>query len=873
MSHPAVHRSIVVVDVEGFGDRRRDSSQQVTVRRGLYRALAGAFGEAGIPWAECDHEDRGDGVFVLVPERIVKARLVDALPRALVAALDKHNAEHGDGARIRLRMAVHAGEVVYDEHGVTASAVNLAFRLLDARAAKTALRESPGVLALIVSEWFFEEVVRHCADAGPSSFRRVRVEVKETAADAWLALPDHPYAADPAQLALPPADRAAGVVPRQLPAAPRTFAGREHELAALTAALGDHAGRGGPVVISALGGAGGIGKTWLALRWAHRYADRFPDGQLFVDLAGFSPSGTPLTPADAVRGFLDALGVAPDRVPAGLAAQVGLYRSLLAGRRLLVVLDNARTTDQVTPLLPGSPTCTVVVTSRDRLAWLVTGHGARPLALDVLTDDEARALLAVRLGADRLAREPDAVAELVARCGGYPLALAIVAGRAEAFPEIPLAASAAELRDAGTRLGALDDGDPAASLPAVLSWSHRALTPAQAELFALLGSAPGPDIGLPAAAALADLTATGARTALRGLADLHLVRQHHPHRWRMHDLVKLYAAEHAGDRRAATTRLLDHYAHTALAGERLLSPHHPAVEPGEPAPGSRPVPLADAAAALDWFAAEHANLLAAQQHAVDHGWDRAAFHLAAALTTFHTRRARFDDQLSVWEKALAAAERLGDTGMRAVAHRCAGDACARLDRHDDAVDHLERALALSRETGDVHGQATAHQVLAVIRGRHDQHEAALRHAELALGHYRELANPVWEAVALNGVGWLHARLGRYAEAREHCVAALDLHRRHGYRGGEAGTLDTLGLVAQLEGRHVDAVDLYREAVDVMREIGNAYFEAEVLERLGHSCAALDRPAEAAAAWRQALELFEAQNRTEEAAAVRERLRG
>lgn len=295
------------------------------------------------------------------------------------------------------------------------------------------------------------------------------------------------------------------VVPRQLPPAPRMFAGRVAELAALDRALitpvpdrrdavtpgvvTGTTGTGAAVAISAIGGTGGVGKTWLALTWAHRNADRFPDGQLFVDLHGFSPAGRPTEPGDAVRGFLDALGVDPGGLPPDLDALTALYRSLVTGRRMLVVLDNAATADQVIPLLPGSSTCTVLVTGRTTLPSLIDRYGAHHLPLDVLGHTEAHALLATRLGDPRVDAEPETAGELIELCGRHPLALAITARNAATRPAIPLAELAVELRELGLEM--LDhDTDPAASLPAVLSWSLRHLTDQQQRVFMLLGIPP-----------------------------------------------------------------------------------------------------------------------------------------------------------------------------------------------------------------------------------------------------------------------------------------------------------------------------------------------------------------------------------------------
>ncbi|NUT51365.1 MAG: transcriptional regulator, SARP family protein, partial [Saccharothrix sp.] len=392
------------------------------------------------------------------------------------------------------------------------------------------------------------------------------------------------------------------VTPRQLPVTPAQFVGRHEELDLLDAALLDQAWTT-TVVISAIAGAGGIGKTWLALHWAHRHAERFPDGQLFVDLRGFSPDGAPMEPAVAARGFLDALGVEPHRLPVDPHAQTALFRSLVEGRRMLVVLDNAATSDQVVPLLPGGTACTVVVTSRHRLPGLVARHGARPLSLDVLTDAEAHTVLVSALGAARVAEQRPAVAELVGMCGGFPLALGVIAARARAEPRLPLDRIVAELRESG--LGALADEDPSANLPAVLSWSLRHLTGDQREVFAQLGVAPGPDISLAAAAGLTDRPQAEARQVLRVLQDASLVDRDVRGRYAMHDLVRAFATATAQDlaepvRRAALHRVVDFYLHTAHAAAHVLDPHRTPVPVDRPAPGARPSPPADEVAAMAW---------------------------------------------------------------------------------------------------------------------------------------------------------------------------------------------------------------------------------------------------------------------------------
>ncbi|MEV8442672.1 tetratricopeptide repeat protein [Actinosynnema sp. NPDC051121] len=651
-------------------------------------------------------------------------------------------------------------------------------------------------------------------------------------------------------------------VPQQLPAAPQPFAGRTAELARLDRALAsptpavqepvsdDPSTASTTVMVSAIGGAGGIGKTWLALAWAHRQLDRFPDGQLFVNLHGFSPAGEPMEPAVAVRGFLDALGVDPGRIPTDLDAQAALYRSLVAGRRLLIVLDNAATSDQVVHLLPGSPTCTVLITGRHRLASLIDRHGARHVTLGVLSGAEARALLAARLDTDRVTAEPDAVDELIDLCGGYPLALAITARQAATRPDLPLAEVAAELRELGLEM--LDhDTDPAASLPAVLSWSLRQLTDEQRTVFALLGITPGPDTTLPAVVSLTALPQARARKALLALEEASLIERRPHGRYAMHDLVRDYAATTTHDlsdgvREAAMVRVMDFHMHTAHTADHLLSPHRVRLQPDPPAPGVHPLPLPDTAAAMAWLEAEHATLLATQRAAAALGRHHTVWHLAWALDTFHLLRGHLRDALASWRTALDAATHLPDPATLSRTHRFLGRACYRLGLHEEATDHLDRALDLAVRHRDAVEQALTHRALAIARERQGNDRRALDHARHALDLYRTLLDePVQEAEALNQVGWHAARLGDFDTARDHCRAALALHRHHHNPTGEADTLDSLGFIAHRSGDHRQAVDHYHQALALRRTLNNTYEVAETLDNVGHPHAALGQHERAA----------------------------
>jgi DNA-binding SARP family transcriptional activator/Tfp pilus assembly protein PilF len=657
-------------------------------------------------------------------------------------------------------------------------------------------------------------------------------------------------------------------VPRQLPARPRWFTGRGTELARLDEALED----ADAVVISAIGGAGGIGKTWLALHWAHGHAEQFPDGQLFIDLRGFSPTERPVSPDTALFGFLTALGTASDRVPAELDAKSALYRSLVADRRMLVVLDNAATADQVTPLLPGNPSCTVLVTSRTVLASLIDRHGARHLRLDALARTEARALLSARLGADRVAAEPDAADELIDLCGGYPLALSITARHAA---DHPLAEVAAELRELGLEM--LDhDTDPGASLPAVLSWSLRWLTDEQRTVFGLLGIAPGPDTTLPAVTALTGLPQNRARKALSALEEASLLELRPGDRYGMHDLVRAYAATVANDlpddvQETALVRVMDFHLHTAHAADRLLNPGRQLLEPDPPAPGVRAHPLTDAAAATAWLEAEHATLLATQRAALAFGRHHVVWHLAWALDTFHYRRGDPHNTIIAWRAALEAAAHLSDPAARSRAHRLLAYATSLVGLHEEAIEHLNSALDVAVRHDDPTEQGHTQLALAYAWELRGDDRRALIHARRALDHYRTLDHPVWEAMALNTVGWHAARLGDLDTARDHCLAALSLHQDHHDIASKANTLDSLGFIAHRAGHHQHAIDYYDQAVALYRTLSYAYRLADTLDNAGHPHAALGQHEQARKVWREALELYREQGRDEDAARVRRQL--
>jgi tetratricopeptide (TPR) repeat protein len=654
------------------------------------------------------------------------------------------------------------------------------------------------------------------------------------------------------------------VVPAQLPADVYGFAGRVEHLArldALLAAAGTQASTA--VVITAVSGTAGVGKTALAVHWAHRVAAQFPDGQLHVNLRGFDPGGQVVEPATAVRGFLDALGVPPERVPAQFEAQVGLYRSLLAGRRVLVVVDNARDAEHARPLLPGSPTALAVVTSRGLLTGLVAADGAHPLALDLLTEAEARELLERRLGPIRVAAEPDAVQRIVGVCARLPLALALVAARAATHPSFGLAAVAAELADAAGQASLPDDSDDVIGrVQAVFSWSYTTLTAPAARLFRLLGLHPGPDTTAPAAASLTGLPPAQMRPLLAELTRAGLLTEATPGRYGFHDLLAAYAAglTHTVDtgqqRKAATVRLLDHYTHTAHTADRHLDPaRDPIPVPLTPAAhGSTPERSTDQHTALGWLDAERPVLLTVQRLAASAGWDTHAWQLAWALHTVLNRRGHWQELVGAWQAVLPAAGRLPHPAA-AYAHRGLGWAVTRLGDGGQAHLHLDHALDLHTKADDPIGQAHTHRTFGLLWERQGRPERALDHAEQALTLFQGAGHRRGQANALNAVGWCHILLGDHTKALTYCQRALTLHHQAGDHDGEANTWDSLGYAHHHLGDHTQAADCYQHAIVLYRDHGDRYCEANTLTRLGDSHQSAGRPVQARATWTTALDIL------------------
>jgi tetratricopeptide (TPR) repeat protein len=565
-------------------------------------------------------------------------------------------------------------------------------------------------------------------------------------------------------------------------------------------------------------------------------------------------------PGEAIRIFLDALGVPPERIPAGLDAQAALYRSLLTGRRMLILLDNAQNTDQIRPLLPGTPGCLVIVTSRNQLTGLIVNDGACPLTLNPLAPSEAYDFLANRLGAGRLEAEPEAVDGLITHCARLPLALAIVAARAATNPGFPLSAVATELRDSHGSLDAFAGGDLAGDVRAVFSWSYEALSAPAARLFRLMGLYSGPDITAPAASALAGLPLRETRGLLVELTRAHLLAEHQLGRYSLHDLVRVYAgerahAEEAGQERdQAVERLLSWYLHTADAVYPFLTPRRRRV-PLEPRPPAcRPLAFTTQEQALNWCETERTHLVAAVHQAAASGRPGIAWRLTGVLWGY--LRSHLHDWLDAALTGLAAARSAGDRGGEVWSLGDVAAALTQMNRYDEAIDHLRQAIALSEELGDTYARAQSLGNLGNVYLQAGRLDKAVEYGRRSLALDRVLGNTWSEGIALANLGDAYQRLGRFDEAVDCLAQALPVLRTIGNRWVEGVVLDILGTVHHRLQRHDDALEHYRRALETHRDVGNRWGEGHTLGHVGEVHLAAGRTESARVTWKQALAIFE-----------------
>ncbi|MFK3980536.1 BTAD domain-containing putative transcriptional regulator [Micromonospora sp. NPDC050397] len=693
--------------------------------------------------------------------------------------------------------------------------------------------------------------------AAVETFHRIRVRLDESlglypGAELAAAL-DHALREDQEREPATPTP----VVPAQLPARASTFIGRAAEVAYLDKLAASEARA---ATVAVIHGTAGVGKTTLAVHWARRSAHRFPDGQLYVNLRGYDPAGAALDPAVVTRAFLEALGVRPDHLPASYPAQQGLYRSLIADRRLLVVLDNARDAGQVRPLLPTAVGSMALISSRDSLVGLIATDHARPVPLDLFSLDEAREFLADRLDNDRGSTEPAAVNQLIGWCARLPLALAITAALAVTHPERPLGEVVAGMSRTGD-LGAFASGDPATDLRAVFFWSYRTLSAGAARLFRHLGLHPGPSITASAAASLIGHPGGQTRVLLNELLRAHLVTVDGPGRYTLHDLLRSYAGELADtdesptDRDAALRRVLDHYLHSAHGADRLLYSRLDAITPLPPDGDVGVESFTEPAAALAWFDAERVVLLRVIDLAASVGRHTHAWQIAWTISMFLNRRGYWQDWAQAQQAAVDATANHNDLGQ-AHAHRLLGLVYLRLNRTDEAHTQLRRALALFQQLGDRAGEANTERGIGRTYARENRYEQALPHTRRALDLFRSAGNRAGEASALNASGWYNARLGQHHIALEQCRQALAIQQETGDESGQANTWDSIGYAHRALGDNVSAVACYQRSLVLYQSVNDQYGKSDTLRSLGETWLDLGDREAAHGAWRAALDILQ-----------------
>ena len=639
-----------------------------------------------------------------------------------------------------------------------------------------------------------------------------------------------------------------GLLPRDVPA----FTGRDDELARLAALAG-----GGRVVVSAIGGTAGVGKTALAVHAAHQLLPGFPDGHLYMDLRGYTEGQDPAEPGEVLEVFLRCLGVPAEEISAQLEERAGLLRHVLAGRRVLMVLDNARTEAQVRALLPGEGASLVLVTSRSVLPGL---EADERISLDVLPEDEAVAMLARVIGDTRAAAEPQAVAEVARLCGRLPLALRVAGQLLAAHPAWPVVRLAGMLAGERDRLARLGAGDLQVRAAFAVSYAQLALE--DARLFRLLGLYPGPDFDVAAAAALAGTEAEEAGPALDRLAGAHLVTEDASGRFGFHDLLRLFAlatceeSDSPEDREAAEARLVGYYAELAgfldSCDSRAATMRRPvAGQPAELA-GEALLSMREARAV---FQSERSGLMAALDLATRRGWGQRVQELSYSMMTSLVMLRYLDDLLTVTEAGLAAARRTGDRGREGLALTCLGTAYGELRRFEEAVDCHQQSLAILRETGDRHGEGKALDNLGTSYGELRRFEEAVECHQRAAAIFRETGDRDGEGLALTNLGLAYRELRRFEEAVDCYEQDIAICRETGDWHREGTALANLGGAYGELRRFEEAVDCHQQSLAIFQETGDRHGEGKALDNLGGAYGGLGRSEEAVDCHQQSLAIL------------------
>ncbi|MGW5053947.1 ATP-binding protein [Actinokineospora sp. NPDC004072] len=662
-----------------------------------------------------------------------------------------------------------------------------------------------------------------------------------------------------------------GGIPRcaQLPAAAATFVGRREQLSQLSQALAEPQQSGAPRVV-AIDGPPGMGKTALALRLAHHVKDRFPDGQLYVNLRGYSQEGIPARPAIVLEDFLVSLGVQAGRIPTNVDQRAAFYRSLLDGRQVLVVLDNARDLQQINPLLPAADSCGVIITSRTRITGLEIAEAQRS-TLGPMSDDESISLLRGIIGT-RDGDRPGVIGTLAERCGHMPLALRIAAELVAMHPHHAVHDLVSELGDEQDRLEALATGDTH-QIRTVFSWSYRDLDDATRRLFRLLGMHQGPDISIDGAAALTGLRPSVARRLLDRLVSMHLVEGVAGVRYQMHDLLRVYATERAvaeeppEDLRVAVQRLVDFYLHASYHANGILAPQRP--NPELPAPRfDLALPqFTEYDEALTWCEQELANLVGATRLALDIGEYEAAWKLPVGLWNFLYLRKRWSSWIACHQMGLEAARECEDRFGEAWVLNNLAMAFRELRRFDEARNALDRALEVRRGVGDRIGEAWTLTSLGFLESDEGHYEEAAHRFQQALGlrssltetdrdRVSEVGNLHGQSIALAYLGVVLSELRRYDEAHDCLQQALAIARHIDDRHGESYTLIKVSDTYRKQRSIPAALNASVEALRIRREIGDRWGEAEVLHHQGHILLDDGQTVRTARAWVKAEAIFD-----------------
>ncbi|MBV9012621.1 MAG: tetratricopeptide repeat protein [Pseudonocardiales bacterium] len=823
-SHLPTYRTIFAVDVVAFTRPDRNNLTQLAIRRVMYRVLRDAFELAGVPWRGCVCEDRGDGALIFVPGDVSKAVVLGTMINALTELVKAHNNVAPPPTGFRLRTAVHAGEVHRDRHGFAGVDVNLVCRLLDAPVFREAMDRSGFDVGVIISEYIYESVVlQRYMDINPASYRHVDVAVKRTKTRGWLRLVgedpvetgqvEDPFEGAANSTAIEQGEQRprAELVPRQLGFVPRLI-DRENALAALDRALEDKQ-------VAVVSGSPGVGKTALAISWAYRVTDRFRDGQLYLDLRGYSPAPA-LTAAEAVETLLSAFGADSRTLPMKLDARIGRYRSLLARRRVLLVFDNIDDPILVRSLLPGGHGCFTLVTSRREQPGLVALQDAHPIRLQPLDPADSVTLLSHVCGEKFTADET--TLDLARRCGHLPLALRIVAAQLRSTKLSPTEYLIQVAHCGLASWETPDDGEAAVRSAFDLSYSR--LSPDAARLLRLLGLVPGPDFSSSAAAALIDSPTEEAERLLGVLTSSNLIEQRVPGRYQFHDLLRLYARSRAesddspAERDRAERHLFDWYLGTSGGAVDRIFPSHPRLPRPTSDDAVRPLVFAGSDDARDWLGIERAGLVAVAKRAVQRGDTVAIRNIAYTLCRGFWTRFHGADWLNVATAALDSTRDEDNPRMRAIMHLAVGAARWGTGDIDAAATHYASALELV-PAEDTAMRALAHIQLGVayrfLGGRWRQ---AMDHLTRALELRRRLDDRHGQASVLVNLCALCTELAELDNARLYATEALTIVSTIDYSSAESMALDTLGQVALETGRPRLAIEYFRRAL-ARRQIG------------------------------------------------------